>query len=308
MPILYDEYGIESVVRGEGVLYGGVEPATTRPSPSRRRRRPTRSDPARLLPVERRRHAPLPHHDEPAARLAVGPRLPGRTPKSSLGVVRDTMDDRGTGHSASARSRSARRRVHSRTVRSRSGAIAHASTGPAAAASGRIDHAWTNGRAGRRAGSRSSSAPAWHAGCYQLSSRSCDARGPAAVVVRAQRRVVGALLLAALSSPAAAATTDRPASRRRGRRPSGTPGRRSTARRRPASGRSGSRASGSRACRRRSRGDRRPPQRRRARRRHAHLPRVYQPGSATTPLTPRRGASSPPMSRRSCATRRRSAT
>ena len=101
MPILYDEFGIESAIPADKrELYGGVEPATTRPVaetdaggglPAR--------DPARLLPVERRRHAPLPHPRRARAGRAGSPgsSTPTARPRRRSSPSGCAMEQAGTG-------------------------------------------------------------------------------------------------------------------------------------------------------------------------------------------------------------------
>jgi hypothetical protein len=95
MPILYDEYGIESVVNPEkAALYSGTEPATTRPV----------AEPAQALAYAQALRMAycqsnvagiLLFHSADETALSgwqSGLLYPDGTPKSSLGVVRDTLD------------------------------------------------------------------------------------------------------------------------------------------------------------------------------------------------------------------------
>ena len=146
-------------------------------------------DQARVLPVERRRHPPLPRPRRARPqRLAVGPLLPGRDAEV-VARRRPRHDGRDRGRDArQVRGRDqARRRVRAphpydlAPVRPR---LRLSST--AGAAPGRIDHGVEERTLeARAAGSRSSSAPASRPGATSSPSRSCTPRGPAVVVVRA---------------------------------------------------------------------------------------------------------------------------
>ena len=248
------------------------------------------------------------------------------TPKSSLGVVRDTH-----GRDRERRARQvrcpdqARRRVRTaRPVRSRSDATATASTAHGWCGFRRIGHGLEERPRGpRHAAVVPGSAPA-SPGQYRLSVTFVHATRPGPAVVRASApfsvrsppRGADARRLrrrrrrtqADRARPGAEAARV-PRRGRRRRRPR-APARRSASSARPASARSGSRASGSPASRRR------PPEELAVLRDvaeraggTAHLPRRL-PHAARDDAAdrPRRGRSSPRMSRRSCARCRRSAT
>ena len=136
LPILYDEYGIESVIPAEKAgLYSGSEPTTTRPGLGDRRRRPrtrrrsgsrtaSRTSPAccsSTRPTSRPAPAGSRGSSTPTAR---------RRRRSASCATRWTRSR--AGRSASARSRSSPwSRSCRATVRSRSDATATASTAPA---------------------------------------------------------------------------------------------------------------------------------------------------------------------------------
>ena len=190
LPILYDEYGIESIVPQEkAVQYAGTEPATTRPVDECGAGGGLRTgDQARVLPVERRRHPPLPRPGRARPqRLAVGPVLPRRD--AEVVARRRPRHDgrhRRRRRSASARSRSGpSSRSPPAPVRSRSGAIATASTahGSCGSRPDRSRRGRTDARV-RAAGSRSSSAPAWLRGATSSPITFVHATRPGPVVVR----------------------------------------------------------------------------------------------------------------------------
>ena len=87
LPILYDEYGIESVVNPEkAALYSGTEPATTRPVDEAAQAAGLRAGAAdRVLPVERGRRPALPlgRRDRPRPAGSRASSTPDGTPKSS---------------------------------------------------------------------------------------------------------------------------------------------------------------------------------------------------------------------------------
>ncbi|HUH15558.1 MAG TPA: hypothetical protein VML35_06715 [Gaiellaceae bacterium] len=94
LPILYDEYGIESVVPPEkAALYEGTEPATTRPV-DEAAQGAAYAQALRLASCQSNVAGILLFHvqDEPGlAGWQSGVLYPDGTPKSSLGVVRDTI-------------------------------------------------------------------------------------------------------------------------------------------------------------------------------------------------------------------------
>ena len=279
LPILYDEYGIESVVPPEkAVLYTGTEPADDAARRRARRRRRLRAG-DRLAYCQSNVAGILLFHalDEPGlSGWQSGLYYPDgrRSRRSASSATRwtrspaDARQVRGRDQARPSRSLPA-------PVRSRSGAIATASTGTARAAARRIDHGveertLESGQSGRR----SSLAPALRRALQALASRSCTRRGlgRSSSFVRSVA-VLGALALAALTL----------AGLRRQRR---APPRRRGRRRRPPP-RAGARpAPGGRLRRGRDHellaarplsagagGDRRAPECRRARRRDADLPR-----------------------------------
>ncbi|HUQ21498.1 MAG TPA: hypothetical protein VM049_00630 [Gaiellaceae bacterium] len=95
MPILYDEYGIESIVPQEQrANYVGTEPPTTKPV-AEVAQAAAYAQALRLAYCQSNVAGILLFHaiDEPGlAGWQSGLYYPDRTPKSSLGVVRDTMD------------------------------------------------------------------------------------------------------------------------------------------------------------------------------------------------------------------------
>ena len=95
MPILYDEYGIESVVPQEkSALYHGSEPVTTRPV-EEAAQAAAYAQALRIAYCQSNVAGILLFHstDEPAlGGWQSGLIYPDGTPKASLGVVRDTMD------------------------------------------------------------------------------------------------------------------------------------------------------------------------------------------------------------------------
>ena len=167
LPILYDEYGIESIVPPEkAVQYAGDG---TGDDASGRRSRAGRGlragDQARVLPVERRRHPALPRPDEAAlGRLAVRPLLPRRHAEVlARRRPRHAWTRSRAARSASALSRSGpSSRSRPAPVRSRSGATATASTehGCCGCRPDRSRRGRTDARP-PAVGSRSSSASAW---------------------------------------------------------------------------------------------------------------------------------------------------
>ncbi len=95
LPILYDEYGIESIVPAEkSALYAGVEPATTRPV-EELAQATAYTQALRLAYCQSNVAGVLLFHavDEPG-RLGwqSGLYYPDGSPKASLGAVRDTLD------------------------------------------------------------------------------------------------------------------------------------------------------------------------------------------------------------------------
>ena len=259
LPILYDEYGIESIVPPEkAVQYAGTEPATTRPV-DEWAQAAAYAQAIKLAYCQSNVAGILLFHALDEAGLSgwqSGLYYPDGTPKSSLGVVRDTMDAIASG--ALGKCAVAIRPVvafapRTRTISLRCDRDCVYRARLVRLPAGSIT-AWKNGRAGP--GSRQS---------FQLGARVAPGRIQALVTFvhatrpgagrRArQRRVLGALALAALTLAGCGGSDDEPVPRRRGRRRrSATPGRRSTSSRRPASARSGSRASGSPVSRRRRR-------------------------------------------------------
>jgi hypothetical protein len=95
LPILYDEYGIESIVPPEkAALYEGTEPATTRPV-DEAAQGAAYTQALRLASCQSNVAGILLFHvrDEPGlAGWQSGLLYPDGEPKSSLGVVRDTID------------------------------------------------------------------------------------------------------------------------------------------------------------------------------------------------------------------------
>ena len=95
LPILYDEYGIESVVNPQKAsLYSGTEPATTRPV-AEPLQAAAYAQVLRLAYCQSNVAGILLFHSSDENALAgwqSGLFYPDGTPKSSLGVVRETLD------------------------------------------------------------------------------------------------------------------------------------------------------------------------------------------------------------------------
>jgi hypothetical protein len=100
MPILYDEYGIESAVNPEkAALYSGTEPDTTRPV-GESAQALAYAQALRMAYCQSNVAGVLLFHSADETALAgwqSGLFYPDGTPKSSLGVVRDTLDAIATG-------------------------------------------------------------------------------------------------------------------------------------------------------------------------------------------------------------------
>jgi hypothetical protein len=100
LPILYDEYGIESVVPAEkSSLYSGLEPRTTKPV-SEAAQAAAYAQALRLAYCQSNVAGVLLFHSHDEAGLLgwqSGVYYPDGTAKSSLGVVRDTLDAIATG-------------------------------------------------------------------------------------------------------------------------------------------------------------------------------------------------------------------
>ena len=275
-------------------------------------------DPARVLPAERRRHAPLPHarRARPAG-LAVRARLRGRLAED-LARARPAGDGAGGRGLTSAPARSWRRCLTAFTTAQRTISLRCERACTYRARLLRLPRrttvATTTGRAarGRGAGRSGSSRPESTPGWYQLV-RLARRRGAARPARRARQHAVRGALPPRRRAPCRLRRRrpDRPRASGWSRRRLG-PARRarpSSSCRTPASARSGSRASGSPGCQRRPRtssppsaawssgaGDTR------------IFLAVYHPGSGTTPLTPEARQQFADYVAAICATRRRSAT
>ena len=281
MPILYDEFGIESAILGRAASSTAASSRDDVPSPRRRRRRRVQArNPARVLPVERGRDAALPYPRRVRpTRLAVGARLRRRVAEGSLEPVRAAMEAAGAAEvgpcpvtaTVSAAFTTGRRTISLRCERActyRARLLRLPRRNAVTVVTGRA-------AAKRRAQVQLEPAevtPGW----YQLGL--VRRRSAARTAGRArQHAVLAGLLAAALLAGCGGTTPGSPHvsgwSRRR-RRTARGPVRAAAG---AASAPSGSRASGSRVSRRRPRRRLPSSRRRRARRRHADFPAAGLP-------------------------------